>query len=206
MVTVITPIAKKRYALEEYFEMEEKALFKNEFFKGKITKMPGGTLSHNRIKGNFYHCLRLIRTINKLKIEVLDSDQKVYISTYEKVVYPDMSVIDGKPISYDSKKHAIVNPILLVEVLSKSTASYDRNLKFTQYQSIPTFVEYVLVEQDFPIVEVRTKKGDDWMTKIYIGLDKTLKLHSLDCEISMADIYENVEDLGDPMEEVEEKD
>jgi Uma2 family endonuclease len=117
-----------------------------------------------------------------------------------------MSVIDGKPISYDSKKHAIVNPILLVEVLSKSTASYDRNLKFTQYQSIPTFVEYVLVEQDFPIVEVRTKKGDDWMTKIYIGLDKTLKLHSLDCEISMADIYENVEDLGDPMEEVEEKD
>jgi Uma2 family endonuclease len=206
MVTVITPIAKKRYALEEYFEMEEKALFKNEFFKGKITKMPGGTITHSEISGNMFMIFKMAIKSSKLNFRVYNSDQKVYIDAFDKAVYPDLTIVSDKPELYKKGKHAIVNPILLVEVLSKSTASYDRNLKFTQYQSIPTFVEYVLVEQDFPIVEVRTKKGDDWMTKIYIGLDKTLKLHSLDCEISMADIYENVEDLGDPMEEVEEKD
>ena len=205
MVTVSTSITKKRYTLEEYFEMEEKALFKNEFYKGKLIPMPGGTIAHSDISGNIFMIFKMAIKSSKLNFRVYNSDQKVYIDTFEKAVYPDVTLVSAKPELYKKGKHAIINPTLIVEVLSKSTASYDRGLKFVQYQSIPTFVEYILIEQDVPMVEVRTKKGEDWVTKTYVGLEDTVKLNSLNCEISMADIYENVEGLGDPTKEMEDE-
>ena len=190
-------VKEKLYSSKEYHQLEELAATKHEFRNGKIVQMPGGSSNHADIIGNIYVCLRAAIKSLRQSYRVFNSELKIHIPSYNQNVYPDAFVITGNPIYIDNK-FSVSNPTLVVEVLSDSTARYDRGRKFLQYKSIPTFREYVLIEQDVPMVDVIIKRGEEWVIKTYIGLEDVVVLESLGCEIKMTDIYENVADLEPP--------
>ena len=188
---------EKLLTVEEYHKLEETATQKSEFINGKLNPMPGGSSNHADIIGNIYMTLRLtLKSLGK-KFRVFNSDLKIHLAAHNQNVYPDAFVITEKP-QYVDNKFSVSNPTLIVEVLSDSTARYDRGSKCLKYKSLPSFTEYVLIEQDMPMVDVITKKEENWIIKSYVGLKDTVVLESIGCEISMEDIYENVEDLKNP--------
>lgn len=188
---------EKLLTVEEYHKQEETATHKSEFINGKLSPMPGGSSNHADIIGNIYMSLRLtLKSLGK-NYRVFNSELKIYLEAFKQNVYPDTFVVTEKP-QYVDNKFSVSNPTLIVEVLSDSTGRYDRGQKFLKYKSLPSFAEYVLIEQDMPMVDVITKKEDNWIIKTYVGLEDTVVLESIGCEIPMADIYENVEDLENP--------
>lgn len=188
---------EKLLTVEEYHKQEETATHKSEFINGKLSPMPGGSSNHADIIGNIYMSLRLtLKSLGK-NFRVFNGELKIYIEAFKQNVYPDTFVVTEKP-QYVDNKFSVSNPTLIVEVLSDSTGRYDRGQKFLKYKSLPSFTEYVLIEQDMPMVDVITKKEDNWIIKTYVGLEDTVVLESIGCEIPMADIYENVEDLENP--------
>lgn len=194
----------KRYTLEEYFKLEEKSLYKNEFVNGKIIPMAGGSYNHNTLSGTIHAILFMLFFNSDKIISVHNSDQKVYISNFNKNTYTDTCLVIGEPEFYKNGNQAILNPTLIVEVASKSTERYDRTSKFRMYQSLPSFREYVIINQDMPIVEVFYKIEDNkWQMTSYVGLGKTVKLETIDVELKMSDIYKKTKDLKDPQLDIE---
>lgn len=207
--TGISPVGSNRnqqgqqvYSIEQYFELENKATFKSEFVDGKIIPMSGGTISHNRIEGMIFLYLALF-ALDKA-YEVLNSNQKIFIPDFNQNVYADTCVVIGEPKMYNNGNQAILNPAIIFEVASKSTEKYDRSKKFMLYKTIPSFKEYVLVNQYMPIVEVFFKINEnEWRSKSYIGLEAIVQLETIDITLKMADIYKNVNDLEDPQAYIE---
>ena len=182
--------SKENYTFEEYLVMEAEAEYKSEYHGGKIVAMAGGTFDHNTIGQNAGNAIsNALKTKNK-PCRVANSDQKVFIQDYDKGIYPDVSVYCEKAKYHEDRKDTLTNPILVVEVLSPSTESYDRGTKFTQYRSLPSFKEYVLIAQDKPKVETWYKQEENvWRISNAEGLDSMIELFSLGIEISLADIY-----------------
>ena len=199
-INVLEKAKPKVFTLEEYLKKEEKSLTKNEFLNGKIIPMPNASINHNRITGNIHVQLSLI-AYQKDNFEVFNPEQKVYITSIDSICYPDASVA-LKPIEKFDKL-SITNPSIIFEVASPSTVRYDRGKKFKIYQHIPTFQEYVLIDQDTPSVEVYIKTELGWIIEIYLDLDDVIKLQTIDAEIKMKDIYHNVEDLVFPQGQIE---
>ena len=192
----------KVHTLEEYFLLEEKSVCKNEFVNGKIVEMAGGTFNHSMLSGTIYALLFMLFFNSDEEVLVLSNDQKIYIPDHHRSVYPDTSVVVGKKEMYNKGNQAVINPTLIVEVASKSIPKlreYDRSSKFRLYQSLPSFKEYVLVDQEMPIVDVFFKVADNkWQMTSYVGLDKVVSLETLGVTLKMADIYKKVTDLKDP--------
>ena len=188
-------VKEKLYTVEEYFKLEEMASSKSEFRNGKIVSLPLESYYHNKIALNI--AANLFQLINHNEFDLVKSHQ-IQIPEYNHFVYPDTFVIKGEPQLYKGGNQGILNPILIFEVLSPSTARYDRYTKFQKYKSLASFEEYVLVEQEVPIVEVYLKNGDVWESTTYIGLDKTVKLASTNTELKMTDIYKKVKGLLNP--------
>ncbi|MBK9017686.1 MAG: Uma2 family endonuclease [Saprospiraceae bacterium] len=134
---VAAPIQKKRYSLEEYFEMEEKSEEKHEFHNGKIILMPGGSVPHSKIAVNITSILNYWIEANNLPFYVLNSDTKVRIEHFNRNVYPDVLVVCEKPQYWKGRTDIIVNPTIVFEVFSNSTREYDRDGKFNLYRSCP---------------------------------------------------------------------
>lgn len=197
---VIENIKEKVFTLEEYYELEEKTLQKHEFHNGKIIPMPNASINHNVISGNIFGHL-FIQSYQRDTFKVFNADQKVYIQDTNSMVYPDVFAVKEKVESLDD--FSIVNPIVIIEVASDSTSKYDRNGKFKKYQTIQTFKEYILVDQNTPSVEVFFKTEAGWIFEFYLGLDETVKLQSIDCEIKMSDIYKNVQNLQSPQGKID---
>ena len=180
---------------EEYIESEKLSAEKHEFHNGKLYTMAGGTDTHNRI------CGRIIITIGNILDEKEDvmylytSDMNVRINSANKGLYPDVTVLDGVPNYYLGSRRVILNPSLIVEVLSDSTEKYDRGLKFDHYKTLDSFREYVLVAQDSPSIEVHfleNPKENVWKVTKYEGLDKVVTLDSIGCTVKMSQIYYRV--------------
>ena len=182
---------KHTYTPEEYLELEEKALYKSEYRNGEIIPMTGGTTNHNQIALNF--ASSLLYVIRGKKYRVFIGDVRLWIPEYREYTYPDVIVTDGKPIYAGKNNTTVTNPLLIVEVLSKSTKNYDQGDKFTFYRSIPQFKEYVLVEQNqYQVMHYsKTNKGE-WIFREYKSEDDIVKLQHLDFEISLVDIYQDV--------------
>lgn len=181
---------KLYYSVEEYLEMEQESLEKNEYHSGEIFAMAGGTLAHSLIATNISRAIGN-SIINKGKTcRTYSSDAQIATSD-EDFVYPDAFVVCGKNETDSKHRHAITNPILIVEVLSKSTALYDREEKFQAYQNLKSFQEYILVSQDKVLVEVFYKAHDAvfWQYRSYTKLEDIIELKSVDIEISLNDIY-----------------
>jgi Uma2 family endonuclease len=197
MAEVLEKKVVQLYSLEEYFELEEKAAYKSEFHNGKIVKMAGGSFEHNTIKLTISALLFML-SIKRNDLIVFDSDQKIYFPKYNHSVFADVGVIRGKKEMYKGGNQAVLNPCLIIEVLLDSTERCDKGGKFHKYKSLPSFEEYVLINQYAPIIDILTRTEDGWLMKTYIGLEEAIYFKSIDVTLKMADIYLKVEHLKDP--------
>ncbi|HLO87243.1 MAG TPA: Uma2 family endonuclease [Nostocaceae cyanobacterium] len=183
---------KHYYTPEEYLELEAKAEYKSEYRDGEIIPMPGVTTNHNTIAINF--CKSFLVVFADQPYHIYLSDVKLWIPRYRLYTYPDVMIIQGKPIYEGKGKTNITNPLVIVEVLSNSTENYDRTNKFKFYRSIPDFQEYILIDQYSFLVEQFIKQADNrWIFQEYEGENAVLKLHSIDVEIPLQEIYRRVD-------------
>ncbi|MBP5977508.1 Uma2 family endonuclease [Brasilonema sp. CT11] len=181
---------KRRYTLDEYRALEEKMEGRSEYRDGEIVPMPGGTLKHSRISGNIFAFLKFL--LRDTQFEPINSDLRLWIPEHRRGVYPDVMIFEGEPQLNGDRLDEVLNPILIVEVLSPSTADYDRQNKFRIYRSIPSFKEYLLVEQDEPFVERYSKQTQGWLLSEFNGLERSIFLDSVKMELPMAEIYRGV--------------
>lgn len=188
----MSAIPKKKLTEAEYLAIEREAEFKSEFFDGEMFAMSGGKLAHNRIKEN------LARHIgNQLEdgpCFVVTSDMKVKVLKSGLYTYPDIVIICGSAEHPDPESTDILlNPAVIIEVLSPSTQDYDRGAKFRNYQKIKSLREYHLVAQDEPVVERFVRQAnDDWLLTTTTGLDGELTFGTIPVRVGMAKIYVGV--------------
>lgn len=190
-MTVSTP-PQTFVSLEDYRAAEEVAEVKSEYRDGEVVPMTGGTYEHNGIVVNWVSALKVARRDRDYHVRA--GDMRLWIPQYRQGVYPDVLAIVGAPVFNENRRDEILNPRLIVEVLSPSTEAKDRGDKFRYYQSIPTFREYVLVSQSEVRVEQFVRvEANEWLLRVYEGLEATMGLDSLQVEIGMREIYEGVE-------------
>ncbi len=179
---------KQYYTKEEYLEMEAAADFKSEYYQGEIFAMSGGSPDHSTICFNLNR--RVGEAIDNKKCRGFESNMKLEIASADAYVYPDLMVVCGQVELAENTSDVITNPMLIIEVLSPSTESFDRGLKFEYYRSLPSLKEYVLVSQDKPKIETYFRQNrNSWTYTIVEGLDKTLMFQSLEYKISPKEIY-----------------
>lgn len=187
---------ERYYTFDEYLALEEVAEVKHEYHGGKVIAMAGGTGNHSILSGNIVTELNIALRKSKKKCTTFNSDMKVKINKFNKGVYPDASVVCGKPIYTNNNKTVLENPMLIIEVLSASTKSYDKADKFLFYRSIPSFKEYMIIYQSIPRIETWYKEEENlWRIGSAVGLDKSIYLHSIDATLLLSDIYAKAEDL-----------
>lgn len=183
----------KTYSIEEYLELEDRSTEKHEFRNGKIYKMPGAKPSHNLIAANIITHLNNALENSSKKYFVLTSDSKIHIPRFNSFVYPDAVVVCEQIELYPGSTTVITNPLLIVEVLSPSTEDYDRQSKFYDYKHIPSFKQYVLVEQTMPYIVASFKTAEHtWQDTEADGLEAAIYLKSIDCTLALNKIYKSV--------------
>jgi Uma2 family endonuclease len=184
----------RRYTLEEYLQKEAKSKHKHEFINGQIILMPYAKGPHNIIAANFTIGLGIaIDALDKEYI-IFGSDQKIYFPRLDEGVYADALAVCEKPLYWDEQKLLLINPIIVVEVLSKSTSKYDRNGKFDKYKTLESFKEYVLIRQEECYVETwhQIEKGL-WKETIITDIDASVYLASVGVSLDMKRIYKNID-------------
>lgn len=190
MVAQLSP--ETTYSIEEYFELEAQSIEKLEYYDGKITKMPGASYVHNRVATNVLVALGY--ALQDSKFEVNNSDTKIHIPSIESFVYPDAVVICEKPLFYQNRVDTILNPLLVVEVLSPSTEDYDRGEKFYLYRSLASFKEYVVIHQNHILLSTFYRLNErDWRTNDVANLSESIHLQSVDVKLKLSDIYRGIE-------------
>ncbi|MBC6435036.1 Uma2 family endonuclease [Nostoc sp. HG1] len=183
---------ERNHTPEEYLELEEKADHKSAYDDGIITPMTGGTTDHNQIAGNCYIALSL--GLKRQNFRVFFGDVRLWIPKSQSFKYPDVMVVAGEPEYYDDRRDTITNPQVIIEVLSDSTEAFDRNQKFKLYQTIPTFQEYVLINQNKVEIDQFFKTGNKrWSLYEYDTEDVELSLKSFELQIPIWDIYDKVD-------------
>jgi Uma2 family endonuclease len=176
---------------EEYLEIERRAERKSEYFQGEMFAMAGASLAHVVIVGNLGR--ELGNRLEAGPCSVYSSDLRLRVAPNGLFTYPDVMVIRGDPQFADNRGDTVVNPVLIVEVLSESTQAYDRGKKFEQYRTLPSLREYLLVAQDAPRIEQWIRQPDDnWLRADISGGDATIQLVSVDCLLPLARIYNKV--------------
>ncbi len=182
---------KLYYTPEEYLELEEKAQFRSEYRDGEIIPMTGGTTNHNKISLNLAASLKV--ALRGKRYDVYMADVRLWIPRYRQYTYPDVMVIQDQPVYTGTNTTTVMNPLLIAEVLSKSTKNYDQGDKFSYYRSIPEFKEYILINQFHHHVMqyVKTAEGQ-WLFTELEGESATLEMQTIDFKIQLSDLYEQV--------------
>ncbi len=188
----IAQTKEKIYTPEEYLELEISAETRNEYRNGEIVEMTGGTPNHNDIAGNLYILLKT--ALKGKKYRSFYVDQRLWVPEANLHTYPDVMVL-AKPIELQTgRKDTVTNPCFIAEVLSRSTQNYDRSEKFVAYRTIPSFQEYLLISQYAVRVEHYVKTAPDrWLLSEYSDPTTVLTLNSFDLQLSIADLYENID-------------
>ena len=175
-----------------YLDIERDAELRSEYDNGEIYAMAGASEKHNVIAGNTFSALHA--KLRQRKCTVYQNDMRLRIEKFDKFVYPDIMVVCGDKHFYDDEFDTLLNPIIIIEILSTSTESYDRGQKFAAYRSIPSLQEYVLISQEDIIVERFQKNGDGfWVLSDAVDLAGVLELDSIELQVALSDIYEDVE-------------
>ena len=183
---------------EDYCDFEEKSSFRHEFQNGKLVIMAGGTPNHAILISILSHYLWQAVLNQSEPISVFGSELKIFIEAINEGLYPDLVVVLGDK-EYTSNGKAIQNPAIIIEVLSDSTGNYDRGDKFKKYKNIPSFQEYILVEQNQPVIDVLHKnQAGKWEIDSFIGLEDELQLNTIDIKIPLSKIYQHVDNLQTP--------
>jgi Uma2 family endonuclease len=181
---------ERRYSIEEYRAIAETSTEKCEYHDGEIITMTGGTIKHSRICGNIFYFLKFL--LRDTKFEPINSDLRLWIPEYSRGVYPDAMVFDGVIQLNGDRQDEVLNPSLIVEVLSPSTEEHDRTDKFRMYRSIPSFCEYLLVRQNEPLVELYSKQSQGWLFSDFDSLEQSIVLSSVNIELAMSEIYRGI--------------
>ncbi len=184
-------VEKRRYTPEEYLALERKAQFKSEYFGGEIFAMSGASREHNRIALNLASALNA-RLANG-PCEAFVADMRVKVSPSGLYTYPDIVAVCGEARFEDAEVDTLLNPTLIVEILSPSTEGYDRGKKFHHYRRIESLREYVLVSQDRVQVERFSRQEDGWMLTVYGRRDEVIGLASVGAEVPLRVIYERLD-------------
>ncbi len=179
------------YTPEEYLALEAFSEYKSEYIDGQIIPMAGGTVHHNKLAGNLYAALNF--AFRQQDYQVFIGDVRLWIPEMRIFTYPDVMVITGEPEYVNNRTDIIVNPVVIIEVLSKSTQAYDRGGKLNAYRTIPTFQEYLLVDQTRINVEqsYMTSQKQGWFRE-YDEEDEAIALASVPFQISLNDLYSKV--------------
>lgn len=182
---------KQKFTIEEYLAMEEAATEKHEYYKGEIFAMSGPKVPHNTISINM-----LVELGNKLKgkkCRPFSSNQRIHIEANTLFTYPDISIICGEPETLNNDNWNILNPAVIIEVLSPSTKNYDRGEKFKLYRDIPTLKEYILVDSGTIHIEIfRLNESNHWELEEYNAAEEMLYIKTINENIALADIYAGV--------------
>jgi len=177
---------------QEYLARERKATFRSEYYRGEMFAMSGATWEHTLIKDNLAG-----ETRSQLKdgpCRVVTSDLRVKVDVTGLYTYPDLVIVCDEPRFEDEVFDTLLNPRVLVEVLSDSTEKYDRGTKFGHYRQVPSVREYILVAQDRPLVERYVRQADGgWLLTVFDDLTQTFAFDSVPVQVSLAEIYRGVE-------------
>jgi Uma2 family endonuclease len=186
----MSAVARSSYTPEEYLALERKAEYKSEYINGRIYALAGASRRHNRIT------LNLASLINEQfrgrPCEAYSSDMRVKIEAVHVYTYPDVVAVCGEQRLEEGQSDTLLNPTLLVEVLSPSTEAYDRGMKFAYYRKLDSIQEYVLASQDEIRIEHFARRGEQWILTEYSDPEGTLRLESIGCEVGLRDIYDKV--------------
>jgi Uma2 family endonuclease len=189
---MIAQTEKKNYTAEEYIELELLSDLRNEYRDGEIIPMTGGTPDHNDIASNLIVSLKL--ALKNKPYRAFITDQRLWISDRNLYTYPDIMVVEKPLVLQTGRTDTIVNPCFIAEVLSKSTQGYDRGDKFAAYRSIPSFREYLLIDQYRIYVEHYVKtSANQWLLSEYSDRNVTLSFSAFEFQVQIADLYENIE-------------
>ena len=181
---------------EEYLEQERKAEFKSEYLAGEVFAMAGASERHGVIVTNLIRELSL--QLKKKACRVYSGDLRLRVTPTGLYTYPDVMVICGTVQFADDRKDTVVNPVVLIEVLSESTRDYDRGQKFQHYRTLPSLNEYLTIAQDAPHVEQWTRQGEDHglLTELN-NIEQSIQLASIDCVLPLTEIYDKVDWTGE---------
>jgi Uma2 family endonuclease len=188
------PLEKSKMTPEAYLEFENTSEIRHEFFRGELFAMTGGSLNHNRISRNIVRSLG--NQLAGSPCEPFAGDMRVKVQENEKYTYPDIVIVCGE-IELEKIKgvETLLNPVVIMEILSTATEAYDRGRKFEHYRMIPSLREYFLFSQNECQVE-RFLRGDDGIWQILDpvkGMDQIVPIASASCDLKLADVYELVE-------------
>jgi Uma2 family endonuclease len=186
---------KTRTTPEEYLAFERKSPIKHEYYDGEMFAMAGASREHNLITGNLHAEIRA--QLRGRPCEVYMSDIRVLVSPTGLYTYPDVVAVCGERQFEDSEVDTLLNPNLIVEVLSPSTEAYDRGKKFANYRRLESLREYVMVAQDEVHVERYIRQGDQWLLTELSRLDDTLRLESIGCDVTVREIYARIQFAAD---------
>lgn len=189
----MSALVKRKFTPEEYLMIERKAQYKSEYLDGEIYAMTGASPKHNRITTNLVFLLE--SQLRKRPCNVYSSDMRVRTSRKGLYAYPDVVVTCGEEKFADDEKDVLLNPIVLIEVLSDSTENYDRTDKLFRYQQIPSLMAYLMVSQKKYEVTYYIKRndGEEWSYRIVTDTEDNIKLDAIKCELSVKEIYAKVE-------------
>ena len=184
----MSTVPKSLLTPQEYLERERRAQTRSEFYRGEIFAMSGASWEHTLIKDNF-----AAETRQRLKggpCHVLTSDLRVKVDASGLYTYPDIVIVCQEPQFEDQVFDTLVNPRVIVEVLSESTEKYDRGLKFGHYRQLPSLQEYILVAQDRLLVERYVRQGDNtWILTVFDKQGTSFSFGTIDAEIPLGEIY-----------------
>jgi Uma2 family endonuclease len=187
----MSSLAQPYYSLEQYLALERKATHKSEYINGQIFAMAGASRQHNRITLNIAGELRA--QLRGRPCEAFVNDMRVKVSSTGMYTYPDAAALRGEPRFEDEQIDTLLNPSVIVEVLSDSTEAYDRGDKFAHYRRLESLTDYVLIAQDKVRVEHYVRQGDQWVLSEISDPSGTLHLSSIGCALALRDIYDRVE-------------
>lgn len=181
--TLLTP--------EQYLEIERKAEYKNEYYQGEMRPMPGASRGHNLIGGNTYLHFRL--QLRGSAFEVYTSDMRVLVGDTGLYTYPDVVVARDPQFQDDAQPDTLLNPLVIVEVLSPSTEGYDRGKKFEMYRTIESLRDYVLIASErFEVEHFSRRPNEQWLFTAAGRLEDSIAVESIGCTLRLADVYEMV--------------
>jgi Uma2 family endonuclease len=176
---------------EQYLALERNAEHKSEYLDGEMIAMTGASRRHNLIVINLAR--ELSQQLKGRPCELYANDMRVKVLASGLYTYPDVVVVCGEPQFEDKHVDTLLNPTLIIEVLSESTESYDRGKKFVYYRTIESVTEYLLIAQDKYRIERYVKEGNGrWMLSEAVSLDETIELSSTECALALKEVYDKV--------------
>ncbi len=187
----MSAIPKTKLTSEEYLEFERRSEERHEYFDGEIFAMSGAKRDHNKISTNLNGLVW--QHLKGKNCENYSSDMRVFVPETGLYTYPDLVVVCGEPQFKDAVFDTLLNPVLLIEVLSDSTESYDRGKKFQHYRSIESLQEYILVSQSEARIEKYVRHGDDfWLLSEAVGLESEIEFASIACRVALSEVYDKI--------------